>query len=136
MSKYYQILSLIGCFLSKCISGSQRCLIGPQTFNLHIWIPKLVNYVTRGPNINYKCILAYQGQSQHRGRGVQAPLPPGTPLEAKGKKEERGERRKKKREEEKGAPLVLGLAPPLLPMQHHLNMSLSMPSATHFALHE
>jgi len=66
-----------------------------------------------------------------RGRA----LPPGTPLEAKGK-EERGERRKKKREEEQGAPLVLGLAPPLLPMQHHLNMPLSMPSATHFALHE
>jgi len=35
-------------------------------------------------------------------------------LEAKGKKdEERGERKKKKREEEKGAPLVLGLVPPL-----------------------
>jgi len=27
---------------------------------------------------------------------------------------ERGERRKKKREEEEGAPLVLGLAPPLV----------------------
>ena len=48
-----------------------------------------------------------------RGRA----LPPGTPLEAKGrKKEERGERRKKKMEEEEGAPLVLGLAPSLLPM--------------------
>ena len=33
------------------------------------------------------------------GQGAQAPLPPGTPLEAKGK------RRKKKKEEKEGAPL-------------------------------
>ena len=84
----------------------------------------------------HKRVVA-RGRSQHEGRGGSSPLYPGTLLEAKGKKEEeRGERRKKKREEEEGAPLVLGLAPPLLPMQHHLNMLLSMPSATHFALHE
>ena len=49
------------------------------------------------------------------GAGGSSPLPLGTPLEAKGKEEERGERRKrrKKREEEEGAPLVLGLAPSL-----------------------
>ena len=39
---------------------------------------------------------------------------PGTPLEAKGKRRRRGEMRKKKREEKEGAPLVMGLAPPLL----------------------
>jgi len=36
------------------------------------------------------------------------PLPPETPLDAKVKEEERGERRKKKREEDERAPLVLG----------------------------
>ena len=39
-----------------------------------------------------------RGRSQGGGRGAQAPLPPGTPLEAKGKEEQRGERRKKRKE--------------------------------------
>ena len=47
------------------------------------------------------------------GQEGSSPLPPGSPLEAKGMEEERGERRKKKREHEEGAPLVLRLAPPL-----------------------
>ncbi|KAG2547424.1 hypothetical protein PVAP13_9KG100940 [Panicum virgatum] len=47
------------------------------------------------------------------GQEGSSPLPPGSPLEAKGMEEERGERRKKKREHEEGAPLVLRLAPSL-----------------------
>ena len=43
------------------------------------------------------------------GAGDSSPPTLGTPLEAKGKEEERGERSKKKREEEEGVPLVLGL---------------------------
>ena len=51
-------------------------------------------------------------QEQSHCGGRRAPTP-GSPLEAKGMEEERGERRKKKREHEEGAPLVLRLAPPL-----------------------
>ena len=46
---------------------------------------------------------------------------------AKGK-EERGERKKKKREEEKGAPLVLGLVPPLYGVKDYAGQYASSPS--------
>ena len=46
--------------------------------------------------------------------GGSSPLPPGTPLKAKGKRRRRGERRKKRERKKKEPPLVMGLAPPLL----------------------